>query len=196
MPNIIIAIVGMCGTGKSVAAKYIQDTFHIDTIYFGGFVLEEVKNRNLEINSSNEKLVREDLRRIFGPAVMAIKAFDSINSYVSGGSDVIIDGLYSFSEYVYLEEKFGRQLVLVAVHSPKKLRYQRLGTRETRPLTPQEVDERDFFEIKNIEKAGPIAIADYHIVNDSDFQNMYHQIDTIFKEIVCLRPPGTPLALS
>ncbi len=184
MANIIIAIVGMCGTGKSEAAKYIRDTFRFIPIYFGGYVLEEVKNRNLDINSSNEKLVREDLRRLFGPAVMAIKAFDSINSYVSGGSDVIIDGLYSFSEYVYLKEKFGQQLVLVAIHSPKKLRYRRLGTRETRPLSPREVDERDFLEIKNIEKAGPIAIADYHIINDGDFQNMYRQIDTIFSQIL------------
>jgi hypothetical protein len=37
-----------------------------------------------------------------------------------------------------------------------------------RPLTAAEVDARDFFEIKNLDKGGPIAIADAHVVNDAD----------------------------
>lgn len=184
MVNIIVAIVGMCGTGKSVAAKYIEETLTFKSIYFGGYVLEEVKKRNLEINSANEKLVREDLRKKYGLDVIAKHAFDSINSYVSAGENVIIDGLYSFSEYLYLKDKFDKQLVLLSVHSTKSLRYQRLGQREIRPLTPREVDQRDFSEIKNIEKAGPIAVADYHIINDGDTRDLYRDIDTIFKEIL------------
>ena len=184
MKNIISAIVGMCGAGKSVAANYIRDTFDFKPIYFGGYVLEEVKKRNLEINSSNEKIVREDLRNQHGPAVMAKLAQDTINSYLTSGSNVIIDGLYSFSEYLYLKEKFGRQLYMIAVHTAKHIRYQRLGTREVRPLTPQQVDQRDFNEIKNIEKAGPIAIADYHIVNDRELRDLYAQINGIFEEFL------------
>jgi dephospho-CoA kinase len=184
MAGVILAIVGMCGTGKSTAAKYIEETFKFKPIYFGGYVLEELKKRNLEINSANEKLVREDLRQKYGLDVIAQRAAGTIHSYVSAGSHVIIDGLYSFSEYLYLEEKFDKQLVLLSVHSPKTLRYQRLGQREVRPLTPQEVDQRDFSEIKNIEKAGPIAVADYHIINDGDIQDLYKDIDTIMKGIL------------
>ena len=166
MVNLITAIVGLCGTGKSAAAKYIEETYGFKPIYFGGFVLEELKQRNLEINSANEKLVREDLRRRYGLDVIAKRAFKPIKSDLAAGFAVIIDGLYSFSEYLFLKDQFGQQLVLLAIHSPKKLRYHRLGLREVRPLTPAEVDERDFLEIKNIEKAGPIAAADYHIIND------------------------------
>jgi dephospho-CoA kinase len=79
---------------------------------------------------------------------------------------------------------FGKQLVVLSVHSPKTLRYQRLGQRSVRPLTPGEVDQRDFSEIKNIEKAGPIAVADYHIINDGDIQVLYKNIDSIMKEIL------------
>ncbi|UCH95129.1 MAG: AAA family ATPase [Candidatus Aminicenantes bacterium] len=184
MGQIIAAIVGMCGTGKSAAANYIQETFKFKPIYFGGFVLEEMKRRNLEINSTNEKIVREDLRQTHGFDVMARRATDKINFYLSAGENVIIDGLYSFSEYLYLKENFGKQLHVIALHSSKRVRYQRLGTRNRRPLTPREVDERDLMEIKNIEKAGPIAIADYHIINDGEMEELYTTIDGIFKELI------------
>jgi dephospho-CoA kinase len=184
MSAIITAIVGLCGTGKSSTAKYIEDTFKFKSIYFGGYVLEELKKRNLEINSANEKQVREDLRKKYGLDVIARRAAVPIQSYVTAGSNVIIDGLYSFSEYLYLKDLFGKQMVLLSVHSPKTLRYQRLGQREVRPLTPREVDQRDLSEIKNIEKAGPIAVADYHIINDGDIQNLYKDIDTIMEKIL------------
>jgi dephospho-CoA kinase len=183
MSAIITAIVGLCGTGKSVVAKYIEETFKFKPIYFGGYVLEELKNRNLEINSVNEKHVREDLRKKYGLDVIAKRAADTIHSYAADGANVIIDGLYSFSEYLYLKDKFGKQLIVLSVHSRKALRYQRLGQREVRPLTPREVDQRDFSEIKNIEKAGPIAVADYHIINDGDIQDLYKSIETIMKKI-------------
>lgn len=184
MNNIILAIVGMCGTGKSEAAKYIEETYKFKSVYFGGYVLAEVKKRNLEINAKNEKIVREDLRSQYGFDVIARRAVNDINSYLQTGSNVIIDGLYSFSEYMFLKEKFGEQLFVLSIQSTRKIRYQRLGTRETRPLTPGQVDERDFSEIKNIEKAGPIAAADYHIINDNDLQRLYENIDGILQEIM------------
>ncbi len=174
----------MCGTGKSVAVKYIEENYHFPSIYFGGFVLEEVKRRNLEITSSNEKIVREDLRAGHGSDVMAKLAEERIDEYIAQGSNVIIDGLYSFSEYSYLKKKYAHQLVIIAVHAARKLRYQRLGIRKVRPLTPQQVDERDYFEIKNIEKAGPIAIADYHILNNGTTPELKSQVKIIFRELM------------
>jgi len=184
MDNIVVATVGMCGTGKSVATNYIEETFKFKSIYFGGFILEEVKRRGLEINSANEKFVREDMREKNGLDAVARLAADRIDTYVHAGENVIIDGLYSFSEYLFLKEKLGNRLSLLAVHSAKQLRYRRLGAREVRPLTPGQVDERDYVEIKNIEKAGPIAIADFHIINNGGFLDLYRDIDAVLKKLV------------
>jgi len=190
MDNVITAIVGMCGTGKSVAAKYIEETFKFKSVYFGGYILGEVKKRNLEVNRTNEKIVREDLRNKYGLDVVARRAFDNITSYAAAGFNVIIDGLYSFSEYLYLKEKFGAQLIILAVLTSRKLRYQRLGVRKVRPLTPAQVDERDLLEIKNIEKGGPIAIADYHIVNDGTIQDLHKNIETFFNDLKLTKSSG------
>lgn len=184
MENIVIAAVGMCGTGKSVATNHIEKKYNFKSIYFGGFILEEVKRRNLEINSTNEKMVREDMRKKNGLDAVAKMAADRIDAYLNAGSNVIIDGLYSFSEYVFLKERLGERLFLIAVHAAKQHRYQRLGVREVRPLTPEQVDERDYVEIKNIEKAGPIAIADFHIINNGDFPDFYQNIDAVLYELI------------
>ena len=36
---------------------------------------------------------------------------------------------------------------------------------------------KDFAEIENLEKGGPIAIADYTIVNDGSIEEMYSDLD-------------------
>ena len=46
------------------------------------------------------------------------------------------------------------------------IRYKRLESREVRPLTNIESESRDIAEIENIAKAGPIAYADYYILNN------------------------------
>jgi dephospho-CoA kinase len=179
----VVATVGLCGTGKSVASKYIEEVKGFKSVYFGGYVLAEIKRRNLEINSANERVVRESLRREFGIDVIARRAAHDIDSQLEAGLNVVIDGLYSFSEFLYLKEKYDRRLFILALHAAKEIRYRRLGSRKVRPLTPQQVDERDFFEIKNIEKAGPIAIADYHIINDGTVEELHRNIDTILNKL-------------
>ena len=58
-----------------------------------------------------------------------------------------------------------------------------MAKRPLRPLTSEEVDQRDWAEIENIEKGGPIAVADYFIHNDKDLANLTDKIDQIRQEI-------------
>jgi dephospho-CoA kinase len=51
-----------------------------------------------------------------------------------------------------------------------------------RPLTPDEAKKRDYSEIENIEKGGPIAMADYTIINESDEQGLRAEIVRIAHE--------------
>ena len=63
-----------------------------------------------------------------------------------------MDGLYTWSEYKLLKHEFPGQVVVIAIVTPKYLRYQRMAKRIERPMQPHEVDQRDWSEIENLEK--------------------------------------------
>jgi len=181
MKGMVIATVGLCGTGKSETTEFIERHYGFDTVYFGGRVLEEVRRRDLEVNKDNERLVREELRRDSGMAVMAILSLPKIHASLAADRSVVIDGLYSYAEYVYLKQELGDQFSVVAIHAPKALRYERLGARPVRPLSAQQVDERDIAEIRNLEKSDPIVLADHHLVNDADLDHLRAQIKKVME---------------
>jgi dephospho-CoA kinase len=175
--NHIIALVGMCGSGKSIAADYYKEKSYA-YIHFGDVTMEEIKKRGLAVNEKNEKTVREDLRKKHGMAAFAVLNLPKIEEALKKGN-VIVDGLYSWSEYKVLKEKFGTGLSVLAVFTPIKDRYYRLSIRDIRPLSEEEARSRDYAEIENIEKGGPIAMADYTVVNDEDIQSLRNKLDKI-----------------
>ncbi|MHA1854672.1 MAG: AAA family ATPase, partial [Promethearchaeota archaeon] len=61
----LLIVVGMAGSGKSLVVDYFKDKGW-QIIYFGEVTLNEVKKRNLPVNQTNEKMVREELRRVHG----------------------------------------------------------------------------------------------------------------------------------
>ena len=164
--NQVIALVGMCGSGKSVCCEEFK-TRGWDYVYFGGVTMKELEKRGLERNEANERSVREDLRKTYGPAAFAILLKPEIEEKLKSGN-VCLDGLYSWSEWKVLKEAFGDRLTVVAIITERKTRYERISQRVIRPLTPAEAQSRDVAEIENMEKGGPIAMADLFIFNDGD----------------------------
>ncbi len=171
----LLAIVGMTGCGKSVVVDYFKQK-NWQVIYFGGVTLKEVKKRNLPVNQSNEKLVREEIRKIHGMEAYAKFELPNIKKALSKGL-TIIDGLYSWSEYKFLRDNIDIPIVLLAVFTPKKLRYDRLSKRKFRGLDFKGAELRDFAEIENSDKGGPIAIADQIIVNDGSIEKLYANLE-------------------
>lgn len=174
--NKIIALVGLCGSGKSEVARYFNDLGY-ETVYFGKLTIEEIQKRGLEVNEANEKKVREELRSNHGMGAYAKLSLPKIEKLLTDKKKVLIDGLYSFTEYKILLEKYADQLIVLCIYTTKKIRYERLTTREVRALTKEQAMSRDFAEIENIEKGGPIAMADYTVINDGDKKDLYSSLD-------------------
>lgn len=177
----IIAIVGMCGSGKSVASDYLE-SIGFKKVYFGGVTMEKLKENNMEINPENEKYMREKLRSELGMAAYAKILLPRIIDY-SKDSDVVLDGLYSWDEYVVLKEKLGDSLTMIAIVADRKLRYERLENRDIRPLTGDEALKRDIAEIENLAKGGPISIADYYILNNFDKDTYINNLKDILEKM-------------
>ena len=68
--NKIIAIVGMCGSGKSVASDLLVEKGY-QKVYFGGVTLAKLKEKGLEVTPENEKMMREKLREDLGMGAFA-----------------------------------------------------------------------------------------------------------------------------
>jgi dephospho-CoA kinase len=179
----IIAFVGLTGSGKSTAVDYLTEK-GFPKVYFGGIVLDEVAKRGLELTQINEQPVREELREKEGKDFVIKRIVAQIHALIAAGQHrIVADGLYTWTEYKVLKHEFPGELTVVAVVSPKHIRKMRMADRPHRPLTSAEVDQRDWAEIENIEKGGPIAIADYYLHNKGDVDHFHNQIDEIVQKI-------------
>ncbi len=166
----VVSIVGMSGSGKSEVSKVFENSGFI-RIRFGDITDEEIRKRGLELNEENERFVRELLRKQHGMSAYAELNLPRINSALEH-SNVVIDGLYSWEEYTYLKIYHGKNFYVVAVWSSPATRYARLADRVNRSLTRKEAESRDRAEIENIHKGGPIAMADFTIINESSMENL------------------------
>ena len=166
----VVSIVGMAGAGKSEVARLFEENGFI-RIRFGDVTDEEIKKRGLELNEENERYIRELLRKEHGMSAYAVLNLDKIDS-ARKKSDVVIDGLYSWEEYTFLKTYCGESFCVVAVYASPGTRHTRLTIRSNRRLTPEEAVSRDKEEIENINKGGPIAMADFTIMNESSLQEL------------------------
>jgi dephospho-CoA kinase len=181
-----LALVGMPGAGKTLCARHLEMRGFFQ-FRFGSIVVDEVLRRGLVINPENERIVREEFRNNEGMAAIALRALPHLKSAFDSHTSIIIDGLYSFSEYKILSPELGASMVVVAIVSSRALRYQRLANREDRPLTAQEAETRDYQEIERLEKGGPIAIADYTLLNNGEPDALLKSLDALVDSLG-LRP--------
>jgi dephospho-CoA kinase len=177
----LLVLVGMASSGKSTVARHLERR-DWRTIRFGEITMREVEARGLPINEPNEKAVREELRATHGMAAYAKLSLPDITGALASGP-LLIDGLYSWAEYRYLKDRFGRRMHVLAIFTARALRYARLSQRAERPLTADEAEQRDFAEIENLEKGGPIAIADYTILNDGTEEDLLAEVDRLLAAI-------------
>jgi dephospho-CoA kinase len=173
----IVAFVGLTGSGKSSAVEYLTDKGY-PKVYFGGVVLDAMTKAGLEHTQENEQPFREQLREREGKDFVANRIVSQIRDLINAGQHrIIADGIYTWTEYKIMKREFPGELTVVAVVTPKHLRHHRLTQRPIRPLTDNEANERDWAEIENLEKGGPIAIADHYIMNNGDLDHFHQQID-------------------
>lgn len=179
----IVAFVGLPGVGKSSAVDYLTEKGY-PKVYFGGVVLDAMTAAGLEHTQENEKPFREELRAREGKDFVVNRIVKQINDLIAAGQHrIIADGLYSWTEYKVMKREFPGELTTVAIVAPKHLRHRRLASRPVRPLTDAEANARDWAEIENLEKGGPIAIADHTIINNKDLDHLYQQIDEELEHI-------------
>lgn len=179
----ILAFVGLPGAGKSTAVEHFTEKGH-PKVYFGGVVFDAMKEKGIEITPENERAFRVQFREEYGKNVVADRIVTQIQHLVAAGQHrIIADGIYTWSEYKVLKHAFPGELIVAAIVAPRSLRYHRLAHRPVRPFTESESYDRDMHEIENLEKGGPIAIADHYIINDGSEAELYEKLELLASEL-------------
>ncbi len=178
----VIAIVGMAGAGKSEAARIFEGRGFC-RVRFGDITDDEINKRGLVLSEENERVVREALRAELGMAAYAILNRPRIDA-VLAECPVVIDGLYSWEEFKSLRDYYGENLVTVAILASPRVRYRRLSGRKIRPLSVAQALSRDASEIENLNKGGPIAMADYNVLNEGSIASLVERIEKVIQEVI------------
>ncbi|HNZ86877.1 MAG TPA: AAA family ATPase [bacterium] len=189
--NKLICIAGMCGSGKSEVSNFFVDR-GFSYVRFGQITLDEIQKRGLEVSEDNERKFREDFRKEHGQGAYAILNIPKFDEALKN-SNTIGDGLYSWSEYKVLKEKYGDNFIVIAVYASPSTRYSRLERRAERhendkenrfrSISKEKAQSRDYADIENIEKAGPIAMADFTVVNEGTLEDLKNNLENIYNKI-------------
>ncbi|KKR91749.1 MAG: hypothetical protein UU95_C0003G0043 [Parcubacteria group bacterium GW2011_GWC2_42_12] len=183
----VIAIVGLPGSGKTEVGKFFID-LGFQPIRLGQLTLDEVRKKGLAPGEASERPVREAIRKKYGMAAYASLNFPRIDLLLKKNL-VVVDGLYSWEEYVEFKKKYGKKITVIAVYASPKTRYTRLAARKwdkkndlkmvNRPYTEEQAKKRDYAEISGLHTGGPIAMADFTIINQGSKAKLHKDLKTV-----------------
>lgn len=191
----ILAVVGMSGSGKSVAVDHLTEKGY-PKVYFGGMIYKEMDKRGIKRteDGESEKNFREMIRQTEGKDWVVRQVIEETKDLIHAGQKrIVLDGVYSWTEYKILKHEFPHSITFLAIVVDKNLRYERVAHRPGRSFDTNAIRERDRSEIENLEKGGPIAAADYYILNNGSIPDLQNNLDRILKEIEFWAPNWLPL---
>jgi len=169
----VIAISGMPGAGKGVAAEAAKQ-LGFGVLVLGDVIREETERRGLEPTLKNMGDVMLDVRTKEGPAAVARRLLPKVDA--NEATVVVIEGIRSQDELTELKSKF--DVLTVAIHASPRTRFQRLLSRNRSddPKTWDTFCERDLREL-NVGLGQVIALADILLVNEGTIS----ELQTTFK---------------
>jgi len=179
----ILAFVGLTGSGKSTAVEHFTKKGY-PKVYFGGVIYDAMAEAGLEKGEENEKTFRVEIRQKEGSDFVVKRIIKQIHDLAGAGQHrIIADGLYTWDEYKALKHEFPGETTVVAITAPKHTRYHWLENRQDRPQTPQISASRDQREIEDLQKGGPIAAADFFVINNGSLDHLHDQLDAVAQSL-------------
>ncbi|HYM13563.1 MAG TPA: deaminase [Bryobacterales bacterium] len=177
----VIGLTGANGAGKTLVCDYLRSrgfTYHS----LSDEIREELARRNDAATRENLIDTGNQLRRSFGPAVLA----ERVKAKLTLGRNYVIDSVRNPSEVEALRRL--PEFHLLHIDAPLELRYRR--ARERRDArAPATFEEFAAQEQREMDSADPAAqqlratfdLADERLLNDSTQEALYARIDEIVR---------------
>ncbi|EHP85259.1 AAA family ATPase [Methanotorris formicicus] len=182
MVKVLIGITGMPGSGKS-AIKKIAKKFNIPVVSMGDVVREETRKSGLELTPENVGNMAIKLREMYGKEAIAVPCLKYVEEYFADCDFVIIEGVRSLYEVNYFKKHY--PFLTIAIHASPKTRFGRLikRQREDDAMDWDEFVKRDMREL-GFSIGGVIALADYMVVNEENYESYLQELEDTLKKIV------------
>ncbi len=164
--KIVIALIGMPGSGKTEASEVISEETRASTVVMGDIIREETVKRGLELNPENIGFVSVELRKEYGDDVIAKRCFEKIKEIKN--DIVIVEGVRSLAEIRAFKEKIPN-FYTILIETSQKTRFERLKKRGR----PDDSISWEIFVKRDERELGfgignAIESADFYIVNEKD----------------------------
>lgn len=177
----IIAIVGLPGSGKTEAKDFFKKK-SIPIVSFSNLLNEYIDANKLTHDEKTHKALREGWRKKHGMAAFAILSKGHIVKALEKSMIVVIEGMRSWEEYLYLKKEFPKvRLYVLAVHADKSLRYNRSEKRLYRRGFYGE--ERDLNELINLNMGPTIAFADFLVKNNFSLDEFHDKLEDVYRSV-------------
>lgn len=209
----IVVTVGMPGSGKSSHPKVIGEKYGFPKLETGEILLDEMKEKNIEITIENVKKYTKEMKEI-SDSYFTEKLIEKVEKDHGDKKLAFLSGIRAPSEVELLKKEFGKDNVFViAFLASQESRYQRVAkpkkgfdyvgksTREEEKVS-EEKNKEDELLTKREELAkkdekdltwgvgNVIALADYYIVTESEkfphksWKDTNQEFEKIVKEIL------------
>jgi dephospho-CoA kinase len=177
----VIGLVGMPGSGKSVAAE-VARKLGFTVLVMGDVVREELVKRGLKATPATLGRVMVELRAEEGAAVVAKKTIAKMMRVKS--QRLIVDGVRSLAEVEEFKQQFP-EFKLVAIHSSPDTRFHRIFTRRR----SDDASDRRVFTTRDRREltvgiGSAIALADYVLINEDTLAHFKTRVRAFFEEAV------------
>lgn len=156
----------MPGSGKGVFVEVARNDYNLPVYTMGDVVREEALKRYGSAEPEHVLRTSIKLREEQGQDVIARRVYEEMDK---GSNVVVVDGVRSLHEVEFFKSK--GEVVVVAIHAPPRVRFERLLARN-RPDDPKswsEFKRRDEIEL-SLGVGSVIALADYVLINDSSVE--------------------------
>lgn len=189
---LIIGITGTLGSGKGMVVDYLVNEKGFLHFSARKFLIQKMKQKDMEINLTNMTLLGNELRVLHSPSYIADSLFKEA---IKTGKDCVIESLRTPGEIESL--RIRGKFILIAVDAPAKLRYKRIVERG---------GEGDIESIKNLMKIEKqqmhstdpnkhnlqkcMDMADYKFVNDGTIEDLHRNVERVLG-LINLLPTST-----
>ena len=189
--QVVIGITGTAGAGKGAVVDYLVDRYAFMHLSVRGFLLEEIRRRDLpNVNRNTMGEIANELRRKHSPAYIVQTLFAQATK--TSASRVIIESVRVPAEVDALRNlACSNNFFLLSVDADPKIRYSRIVARksETDNVSYEEFLEQERIEMNNNEKFKQnlrvcAQKSDFSITNNGNLADLQQSINLFLTETV------------